>query len=77
MYTILSKRTTYPEAKMRSLGDVLGRSEEMQNLKSGGILIATLCAVIVVLFLALNLNVGIEPGVSQDGSISQTADLDD
>jgi hypothetical protein len=60
---------------MRTLGDVLDRSEERQNLKSGGVVIATLCAVIVVLFLVLNLNIGVDPGISTiQTSITETED---
>lgn len=63
---------------MRSLGDVLDRSEERQNLKSGGTVIAMVCAVIVVLFLAMSLNLGLDPGISgSDNSAVQTTDTTD
>ena len=51
---------------MRSFSEILGSSEEKENIKSGGVVIATVCALIVVLFLALNLNLGVEPKVSGD-----------
>ncbi len=48
---------------MRSLVDVVGNAEEIQNLKSGGLVIAALCVLIVILFVLMNVDIAIEPGI--------------
>lgn len=44
---------------MRSLGEVLNRPEERRNLKTGAVIIAVVCAFVVVIFLTINLNLGL------------------
>ncbi len=61
---------------MRSLGDVFGREEERQNLISGGIVISILCAMIIAVFLVVNLNIGIEPRATTVDEASEAAALD-
>ena len=41
---------------MRSFGDILSRSEERQNLRSGELVIATLCVMIGFIFAVMNLD---------------------
>ena len=48
---------------MRSLVDVVGNTEEIQNLKSGGLVVAALCVLIVVLFVLMSVGIAIEPGI--------------
>lgn len=61
---------------MRTVWDVLRQPEEKENLRSGGIVISILCALIIVMFLALNLNIGIEPGAATV-MVTESVDLDD
>ncbi len=51
------------EGMMRSLVDVVGNAEEIQNLKSGGLVVAALCVLIVVLFVLMSVGIAIEPGI--------------
>ena|GEM_PF-2587854 len=73
---MLSRSSSNREGHTRSLGDVLGREEERQNLISGGIVISILCAMIIAVFLVVNLNIGIEPRATTVNESSQTAARD-
>jgi hypothetical protein len=62
---------------MRSFGNILSRSEERQNLRSGGLVIATLCVLIGLIFAVMNLEFDRRSSEVDSDSASQTALTDD
>jgi len=62
---------------MRSFSDVLVDSNERQNLKSGAVIIATLCALIVIIFTFANIDTGLGTGRSEKAPVVKSAVVDD